>query len=123
MDYFILNSDGFVVGVTSTPSEGEVYTKITPPESFKQPRFLNGEWTDSLAIPKLSPIEFKMLFTSAERIAIKSSTDLVVQDFFELVNDPRLTQVDRNLQSVKDAITYLASIGLVADTRVSEILG
>ena len=72
-------------------------------------------------LPMLSPVEFKMLFTSAERIAIKSSTDPVVIDFFELISDPRLTQVDRNLQSVKDAIAYLESKGLIAVGRLAEI--
>lgn len=122
MDAFILNTNGFVIGATSSPSEGEVYTQITPPESFKQPRFLNGEWIDNLAIPKLSPIEFKMLFTSQERITIKASTNAVVQDFFEIINDPRLTYVDRNLQSVKDAVGYLESEALIGIGRAAEIL-
>lgn len=75
-----------------------------------------------VSLPMVPPVEFKMLFTSAERIAIKASTDAVVQDFFELINDSRLTQVDRNLQSVKDAIAYLEFKGLIAVGRSTEIL-
>lgn len=73
-------------------------------------------------LPMVSPVEFRMLFKSEERIAIKTSTDAVVQDFFEIINDPRLTYVDRNLQSVKDALAYLESINLIAAGRAVEIL-
>lgn len=75
-----------------------------------------------VSVPLLSPVEFKMLFTSEERIAIKATTDAVVQDFMELINDPRLTQVDRNLQSVKDAINYLEMIKIIGTGRAAEIL-
>lgn len=70
----------------------------------------------------LSPVEFKMLFSSAERISIKASADPIVIDFFELINDPRLTQVDRNLKSVQDAVHYLVLIELITSTRAEEIL-
>lgn len=74
--------------------------------------------------PQLSPVQFKMLFTSQERVAIKAArgTDPVVDDFFELVEDPRLTYVDLALQSVQDAVGYLAQQGLIAPERVPEIL-
>lgn len=76
----------------------------------------------SALIPIVSPVEFKMLFTSAERIAIKASTDPVIIDFFELINDLRLTQVDRNMQSVKDAVNYLESQKLIDVGRATIIL-
>lgn len=74
--------------------------------------------------PKVSPVEFKMLFTSQERIAIKNAraNDPVVDDFFDLVEDPRLTYVDLALQSVQDAVGYLANQSLIAPERVPEIL-
>lgn len=92
---------------------------------------IDGVWVNPTITPteqatpqldKLSPIEFKMLFTSDERIALKSSTDEVVIDFMEIVNDARLTYVDRNLQSVKDAIEYLVSINILTQPRADEIM-
>lgn len=71
---------------------------------------------------KVSPVQFKLLFTAPERVAIKASTDPVVQDFFEIVNDPRLTFVDLGLQSTKDAIGYLQSKGLLTGERAAAIL-
>jgi len=73
---------------------------------------------------KVSPVEFKLLFTSTERIAIQAAkaTNLVVADFYSIVEDPRLTTVDFNLKSVRDAIAYLASVGLVEESRVAEII-
>ena len=72
--------------------------------------------------PKVSPIEFKLLFTSGERVAIKSSTDPVVQDFYEITNDPRLTHVDLGLKSTQDAIAYLVHVDILTQVRADAIL-
>ena len=74
--------------------------------------------------PKVSPAEFKLLFTSAERVAIRQAraTDATVDDFFDLVEDPRLTTVDLALPSVQGALRYLAATGLITDARIVEIL-
>lgn len=73
---------------------------------------------------RVSPVEFKLLFTSAERIAIKTArdSDAVIDDFFDIVDDPRLTYVDLGLQSTKDALAYLASQNLITEARRDEIL-
>ena len=71
---------------------------------------------------EVSPVEFKLLFSSAERIAINSSTDAVVKDFLSIINDPRLSVVNLGLKSTVDALTYMASIGLIAEDRIPEIL-
>ena len=94
-------------------------------------RLIDDTWTapelTEAAVPvaeakKVSPIEFKLLFTAPERVAIKASTDAIAQDFFSLIEDPRLTQVDLGLQSVKDAIGYLAQQELIEPARVGQIL-
>ena len=72
--------------------------------------------------PKVSPVQFKLLFTAPERVAIKASTDAVVKDFFEIVNDPRLTFVDLGLQSTQDAMTYLVGKNLLTAARAAEVL-
>jgi hypothetical protein len=72
--------------------------------------------------PVVSTIQFKLLFKSAERIAIKTSTDPIVIDFFDIVNDIRLTEVNLNSKSTRDALGYLEGIKLLAAGRKDEIL-
>lgn len=74
--------------------------------------------------PKVSPVEFLLLFTSAERVAIRAARpdDPVLDDFFDIVEDPRLTFVDLGLPSVQDALHYLAATGFITDARREEIL-
>lgn len=74
--------------------------------------------------PKVSPVQFKLLFTPQERVAMNAarSTDPVIEDLFEVLDDPRLTFVDLGLQSTKDAIGYLVSTGLLTQQRADEVL-
>lgn len=74
--------------------------------------------------PKVSPVEFKLLFTAQERVAIKAAraTDPVIDDFFDIVEDPRLTHVNLGLQSTQDALAYLEATGLITTNRRQEIL-
>ena len=74
--------------------------------------------------PKVTPVQFKLLSTSPERVAIKvaRATDPVVDDLWELVEDPRMTEVDFGLKSVRDSIEYLATAGLIEPERVGEII-
>ncbi len=102
------NGDGWIDGQIVKPPD-PVPVEPVPPEPV---------------YPKVSPVEFKLLFTSAERIAIKAAkeTDPILEDFFEIVEDPRLTQVDLGLTSTQQAIQYLAGIGIIAQDRISIIL-
>lgn len=74
--------------------------------------------------PQVTPVQFKLLFTPAERVAIKSarSTDAMIDDFYEIVEDPRLTMVDFGLQSTVDGVGYLVSKGLITEARKAEII-
>lgn len=73
---------------------------------------------------------FFMRFTAAERIAIRKSTDPVVEDFMTLLNDPRTSKVNLALPTVQGAVAYLAGqVGepplaepLIAADRVATIL-
>lgn len=73
---------------------------------------------------RVSPVEFKLLFTSAERIAISSAriNDPVIDDFYSIVENPRLNFVDLGLQSTQDALAYLQSLGLIPEERHTSIL-
>lgn len=100
---------------------------------------VDGVWTNPIApeyvvpevvapepekvYPKVTPLEFKMLFTSQERIAIKEakSTDAILQDGFEILDDPRLTMVDLGLASVQGLIDYMVTLELLTTERADEI--
>lgn len=79
---------------------------------------------ETAKIPKLSPVQFKLCFTAAERIAIKAfkATDPVIADYYEILDDLRLKEVDLNLQSNKDGVAYLVGKGLLTEERATEIL-
>lgn len=92
---------------------------------------INGVWvnpeivqpeTPTQTVEEVSPVEFKLLFTVHERIAIKNSQDEIVKDFMDIVNDPKLTKVVLTLQSTKDALNYMQTINLLEVGRVDEIL-
>lgn len=74
--------------------------------------------------PKVSPVEFKLLFSAQERVAIKAvrATDPVIDDFFAIVEDPRLTHVNLGLQSTQGALAYLEAKGLITTDRRVQIL-
>ena len=78
--------------------------------------------TPEVVYPTVSAIEFKLLFTSPERIAIKTSVDPVVADFYSLIEDPRLTSVSLGLKSTQDALAYLEAVAILAPGRKAEIL-
>lgn len=58
--------------------------------------------------PSVSAIQFKLLWTSAERINIKElrKTDPVIDDFMSIVDDPRVELIVLSLDSVQNAIQY-----------------
>ena len=128
------------VDVSSTPAEqfhpsiAEQFEPVPDEVQAGWVRNEDGEWeapapspepepTPSES-PKVSPVEFKLLFTSPERVAIKAAraTDQVIDDFYDIVEDPRLTFVDLGLQSTKDALSYMVAQGLLTAERRSEIL-
>lgn len=74
--------------------------------------------------PKVSPVEFKLLFTSAERIAIKAAraTDPILEDAYEILEDPRLTYVDLGLQSTIGLVEYMVTKNLITQVRADAVL-
>ncbi|MBD3877431.1 hypothetical protein IEG05_19690 [Pseudomonas kunmingensis] len=99
-------------------------------------RLVDGEWVapgvvEAPASPEVGNMaptspEFMLLFTLAERVAIRSArpTDPVVDDILQMVEDPRLTFVELASASVIEAVQYL-TLGdspLVAPERAARIL-
>lgn len=74
--------------------------------------------------PKVSPVEFKLLFTSAERIAIKTArlTNPILEDAFEILEDTRLKEVDLGIKSNQELIAYMVTLGLLTQVRADQII-
>jgi hypothetical protein len=96
--------------------DGTTLTKPAPPVPAPTPT------PEAPKPPKVTVIEYKMLFTSAERIAVKASLDPIIVDLQELMNDPRTVNVDLSLQSISDALDYMTALGLIAEGRKEQIL-
>lgn len=75
------------------------------------------------AITEISPVEFKLLFTPEERIALRTAraTDAILQDFFDIAEDPRLTKVELTLSSTIAALDYMVSKNLLTAERAAKI--
>jgi hypothetical protein len=76
-----------------------------------------------LAITEVSPVEFKLLFTPQERIALRAAKvkDFVLQDFFDIAEDPRLTKIHLKLESTIMAINYMVMKGFLTAERGDQI--
>lgn len=92
----------------------DTWTEPTPVEPAPEP----------VSYPTVSPVEFMLLFKSQERVDIKAirDTDPMVDDFFQLLEDPRLQSVRLGQPSVQEGLAYLVSLGLITELRRAEIL-
>ena len=121
------------------PDVAILFNIDVPDSTLREASLVGGEWVNPItpepvtpepvttepAVPEdinVSPVEFKLLFSSLERIAIKASTDPIINDFFEIINDPRLTFVNLGLQSTKDALSYLVASTILTEERKAQIL-
>lgn len=66
--------------------------------------------------------EFKSLFTAQERIAIKTSTDPVIQDLWELVQDTRTLKISLVTNATTSALEYLVLKEFLTEERKQQIL-
>lgn len=124
MTYFVsyIQSSGVLVGVSNTepPTLPDVYvaqyqTKIDLENMSWEPSTLSFITTGVL-----SRLEFLTKFTTQERIAIRSSTDPIIIDFMELLN--MAENINLNDTNTKNGVGYLAYLGIIAPSRVGEIL-
>lgn len=73
----------------------------------------------------LKPMQFYLAFSPAERVAIKTSTDPMVQEFWDTYQRAERTNtpIDPQLVSVQEGVAYLRAHGILAsDARVAQIL-
>lgn len=70
----------------------------------------------------ITKLAFKQRMTPQERIEIRgvSSTDPIVFDFMDLVADATFIDLDR--EDTQQGVQYLASLGILTESRVTEIL-
>lgn len=118
------------------PDIAALYDTDVPDTTVNGAELVGGEWVNPAPVvppppapepavaPKVSPVEFMLLFTAAERVAIKAAraTNPVIDDFLDIVDDTRLTHVDLGLTSTQEAVGYLALEGLIAEARIPVIL-
>ena len=70
----------------------------------------------------LTRVQFMLLFTSAERIGIRASTDAGVVDWMMILNDPQFEGVDLHGAACGNALSYLVSKSLLTADRRTAIL-
>ena len=95
---FIVVPDDVVNGATQIAGVWTNPDPVTPP-------------TPPISYPTLSPIEFYLAFTPAERIAIKTSTDPIVKEFwatYELAAQVG-AQINPQLVSIVESLAYLVT--------------
>lgn len=72
----------------------------------------------------VSRLNFKRLFTAAERIAIAEArkTDLLIEDFFSIAEDPDSTGTDLSLASTREALQHLVDVQILTTVRRDAVL-
>lgn len=139
--------NGVAVDVSATP-ESDFHPAIAAefqsvPDTVRAgwKRNAQGEWSAPPAVtppapapdrPQVGPTTFKILWSSPERLKLKElrPSDPVIDDFFDIIEDPRMEYIDLALASTQDGIDYclqqLVTTGVVAEadmpTRREEIL-
>lgn len=147
MTTYARNINGMAVDVTAA-DPAELFHHDLAKQFVEVPDYVkngatysDGKWTNAIvtevpldgqpiATKKVTPVEFKLLFTGTERVAIKKSTDPLVQDFFELVENQRIVNaadanrgtIDLGLQSTQEALGYLELKGLIGAGRAVQIM-
>ena len=136
MTTYARNVNNVAVDVTTTNPATIFYPSIAaefivvPDGTEGGATYENGIWTNPPTPPVppvrysvLTPMQFYLAFTTAERIAIKASTDTNVKEFwatYELAAQLNET-IDPNLVSVQEGLDYL-SVTDVAGTTSPYIL-
>ncbi len=90
----------------------------SPPPQESGPWYWHGrEWKSEPPRARVGPVEFKLLFTSAERLKLKElrASDPALADFFEIIEDPRLQYIDLSLGSTAAGVDHCLSLLINAE--------
>lgn len=132
MDVFLIKS-GVVENVIC--AESEEYASTLYPEyiCIERPEFLPfgpGDLYDGLTFtkapipavvpPPLSKLDFLRKFTVAQRIAIRTSSDPIVQDAIHMLD--LAEQIELSDPDTINLVNYLAYINLIDNTTAANIL-
>jgi len=116
--------DGTPVGATLA-KDGVTWTNppitpITPSPSPAPPQ---------IVYPVLTPMQFYLAFKPQERIAIKTSTDPVIVEFWDTFQLAVTANagIDPNLASIQEGLTYLSApteptVAIITAERIPQIL-
>ena len=116
------------------PDVAQLYTEEVEDYVLVGAQYNGTDWVNPIPTEKLkailampvnvSPVEFMLFFTSAERVTLKAArnTDAVVDDFFDILEDQRLTEINMGLPSTSEILDYFISQGYLDSSRKSEIL-
>lgn len=131
----LIPPEGFTLAESVHSAIAELFSEVPDDVTVNSTVDAKGKWTITPVIepepivpvinyPIVTPLTFQMLFTSKERIAIKTAvkTDPIIEDWWSIVTNPQLTEVDLGLTSVQEALTYLISLSIITEDREKEIL-
>lgn len=124
---------GFTLEESWYPDVAILFTEVPDDVTVNSIVDKKGKWTLAPVVEvgytpinytKVTPMDFQMLFTSKERIEMKTAikTDEILEDWWSIVTNPQLTEVDLSLNSVQEALDYLVSLKIISDDRKLEIL-
>lgn len=124
--YYVISKNGLLVGVTTE----NAYSFNLPDVNIHEfdgliPDLNSMVWnSDSESFVGsgeiLTQLAFLNRFTMQERLAIRASTNPIVSDIMKLLEVANFISVKDS--SAIQSVYYLASIGLIDQTRISEIL-
>ena len=121
----LLNDDQIATAVTATTAAvtGPGWMPLASYDASLVGQRWTGTAWEAVATPQppLTQLAFLRRFTAAERIAIRASVDLVVQDFLHLLGLAQEIRLD-DADTVA-GVNYLETLGLLADGRAAVVLG
>ena len=77
---------------------------------------------EPVEVKTMSLFVFKSLLTQAERIGIKKSTNVLVEDSWEMLTENPSGIIDKNDQNFLDFLNLLVADNIITSERMKEIL-
>ena len=126
MAYYVISRDGVLVGVTKENAYNFNLPNVSIHEFDESIPDLNvsswdsGTETFTVGVGTITKLSFLNRFTITERLAIRASTDPIVNDIMKLLEVAEYVNItDTN---TVNGVGYLAMVGLVQPARVAEVL-